>query len=124
MTLSEPQFPRVSNRGSNEFSPVVLMRIKIMKMQCENDALNFEPVHFTLLLEGLSCLVILLGIKSDTPQWRCRHREQIVDTGWEGEGGKNGQGSPDAYTQPYEGQVAGGKLLFDYQNSNPGSVTT
>ena len=40
------------------------------------------------------------------------------------QGGKDGQSSPDAYIQPCEGQAAGGKLLFDSRNSNPGSVTT
>ena len=45
-------------------------------------------------------------------QWRCRHREQTVDTAWVGEGGTHGETSMETYTLPYVKYIASGNLLY------------
>ena len=40
-------------------------------------------------------------------QWRCRHREQTVDTVGEGEDGMNRESSIETYTISYVKQIAG-----------------
>ena len=53
-------------------------------------------------------------------QWRCRHREQLMDKGGgeQGEGEMNGNSSMDAYTLTRVKQAANGNLLYDSGNSN------
>ena len=45
-------------------------------------------------------------------QWRQRHKDQTYGHGQgeEGEGGKNGESSMEAYTLPYVKQIANGNL--------------
>ena len=52
-------------------------------------------------------------------QWRCRHREQTVDTAWVGEGGTHGETSMETYTLPYVKYIVSGNSLYDAGRSNP-----
>ena len=46
-------------------------------------------------------------------QWRDRHKNRLVDTVGEGEGGMNSESSFEIYTLPCVKQIAGEKLLYN-----------
>ena len=52
-------------------------------------------------------------------QYRCKHREQILDPMGEGEEGTNLKSNIETYTLPYVKQITSGNFLYDQGSSNP-----
>ena len=57
-------------------------------------------------------------------EYRCRHREQTLDSMGEGEGGMNQESSTEKYTSSYVKMIANGKLMYNTGSSKQYSVIT